>query len=371
MDIYDEIGVTRVINASGSMTFLGGSLMAPEVIEAMDRAARSFVRVDELMRWAGEEIARLTGAEAGQATTGSAGGILLAAAACLTGQDREKMQRLPDTTGMKNEFVVQKLHRISFDHAVRAAGGRLVEVGSREGTQPREIEAAIGAHTAAVFHVALDPQPTVPLAAVVEIAHGRGVPVIVDAAAELPPVENLHAFIEAGADLVIFSGGKQISGPNDSGILCGREDLIRAAAMQSFPNSGIGRPLKVGKEQIVGLVFALRRFAALDHDAEMRRWRALAEAMRDRLQGIEGLVADVAFPQRGARPLCIPKTRLQLDAEKLGRSVGQVLAELDQGSPAVVVSAEPRLGVIWLNPQHLLDGEEEVVVQRVREALGQ
>ena len=160
-------------------------------------------------------------------------------------------------------------------------------------------------------------------------------------------------------------------GPNDSGILCGRGDLIRAAAMQAFPNSGIGRPLKVGKEQIVGLVFALRRFAALDHDAEMRRWRGLAEAMRARLEGIDGLVADIAFPLRGARPLCIPRTRLQLDAEKLGKSVGQAVAELGRRSPTVAVSAEPGLGVIWLNPQHLLDGEEVVVARRVREVLGE
>ncbi len=267
--------------------------------------------------------------------------------------------------------MVQKLHRISFDHAVRAAGGRLVEVGSREGTELREIEAAIGETTAAVFHVALDPQPTVLLTKVAAVAHGRGAPVIVDAAAELPPVENLHGFFAEGADLVIFSGGKQISGPNDSGILCGRGDLIRAAAMQAFPNSGIGRPLKVGKEQIVGLVFALRRFAALDHDAEMRRWRGLAEAMRARLEGIDGLVADIAFPLRGARPLCIPRTRLQLDAEKLGKSVGQAVAELGRRSPTVAVSAEPGLGVIWLNPQHLLDGEEVVVARRVREVLGE
>ncbi len=364
--LYDEIGVTRVINASGSMTYLGGSLIAPEVLEKMNEAAGAFVVMEELMAWAGMEVARLTGAEAGMVTSGSAGGILLSCAACITGDDRQKMRHLPVVEG-KNEFEMQKHHRIGFDHAVGVAGGKIVEVGGEDGTELAQIEAALSEQTAAILHVVLDPQPTVPLQDVAKLAHARGIPVIVDAAAELPPVDNLHAFLAAGGDLVIFSGGKDISGPNDSGILCGRADLIKAARMQAFPNGPIGRPLKVSKEQIVGLVFALRRFKALDEGERMRRWQEKAEAMCAQLQGIAGVEAEVALPTRGGRPLVIPRTRLRIDEQLLGCTVNEIDEQLEQGTPAIAVSIASM--EIWLNPQHLADGEEEIVVRRVAEVL--
>ncbi len=367
--LYDEIGVTKVINASGSMTYLGGSLIAPEVLEKMNEAATSFVVMEELLDWAGAEIARLTRTEAGMVTSGSAGAILMACAACLTGNDRKRMRALPATDGHKNEFIIQKQHRISFDRGISAAGGALVEVGEASGTTPEHLEAAISERTAAVFYVALDPQPTVPLAQVAEIAHAHAVPVIVDAAAELPPVDNLHAFAQAGGDLVIFSGGKDIAGPNDTGILCGRADLVQAARAQAFPNGGIGRPLKVSKEQIVGLVFALRRFAALDQNARLKRWQALAAAMCEQLNGIPGVEVDVAFPARGARPLCIPRTRLRIDTAQLACDIEQIESELETGQPAIAILPEPAAHTIWLNPQHLADGEEKVVAQRVAEVL--
>ena len=364
--LYDEIGVTRVINASGSMTYLGGSLMAEEVLEKMREAAGAFVVMEELMDWAGREIAALTGAEAGMVTSGSAGGILLGCAACMTGADRGRMRALPHVEG-KNEFVMQKQHRIGFDHAVGVAGGRIVEVGRAEATTAADIEAAIGENTAGVLHVVLDPQPTVGLEEVAEIAHGKGVPVMVDAAAEVPPVDNLNAFLRAGGDLVIFSGGKDIAGPNDSGILCGRADLIAAAKAQAFPNGPLGRPLKVSKEQIVGLVFALKRFVGLDEGARMARWQRMAAAMCAGLEGIDGVEVGIDFPTYGARPLVIPRARLQVDEEVLGKTVAEIEAELEKGTPAVAVLPQP--GTIWLNPQHLEDGEEDIVVERVGEAL--
>ena len=367
MNIYDELGVTAVINASGSMTTLGGSLMAPEVLEAMNRAAEHFVRMDELVAWGGAELARITGAQAGHVTTGAAGGMLLAAAACLTGLDRRKMQQLPDTAGMKSDVVVQKLHRISFDHAVRAAGARLVEVGDESGTTPEALEEAITDQTAALLYVDKYPQPQIPLADAIAIAHRVGVPVILDVAAELPPGGNLRAFVQMGTDLVIFSGGKDIAGPNDSGILCGRQDLVRAAAIQAFPNSGIGRTCKVSKEQIVGLVYALRRWAAMDHEARIATWRRLSERMCAALAGIDGVNAEVAFATQGARPLVIPKARVTLD-EGLAQP-GQVASMLMQGEPAIAVSVEPGIRALWLNPQHLDEGQADVVAARVREIL--
>ncbi len=371
MDIYAELGVTRVINASGSMTVLGGSLMAPDVIAAMNRAAAAFVDMFALMAWAGREIAALTGAEAGLVTSGTAGGMLLAAAACLTRGDRQRMARLPDTAGMPNQIVVQRVHRISFDQALRTAGAVLVEVGGATGATAAELAAAIGASTVAIFYVVLDPRPALPLAEVVRIGRQRGVPVIVDAAAELPPVANLRAFVEAGADLVLFSGGKQIGGPNDTGILCGRRELVAAAAAQAFPNNGIGRPLKVSKEQIVGLIYALRRFVRLDWQAEMARWEGMASRMCAQLAGLAGVHAEVAYATVGGRPLCIPRARVVVQPGDGRPEVEAAAAALRHGTPAIAVGVEPSARALWLNPQHLLDGEEDVVARRVRQVLSQ
>jgi D-glucosaminate-6-phosphate ammonia-lyase len=369
MSIYDEIGIPRVINAAGSMTYLGGSLIAPEVLEAMKSAAGSFVFIEDLLAWASKEIAAQTSADAGLVTTGTTGGLVLATAACLTGMDRQRMRQLPAVDGGKNKVIMQKQHRISFDHAVRLAGGQIVEVGSKEKTQAADIAEAIDDCTAAILHVVLDPQPSVPLAEVVEIAHARDVPVIVDAAAELPPVSNLHAFIEQGADLVVFSGGKAISGPNDTGILCGRQELIEAATAQAFPNAGIGRALKVSKEQIVGLVYALRRFSQIDFEAEMRHWQELAQRMSDGLQGLECAQAEVALSTRGARPTIIPRVRVVVDVEKLGKSFAQIDTELERGQPAMAITMQPRQNELWLSPQHLQEGEEAIAAARLRQVL--
>jgi L-seryl-tRNA(Ser) seleniumtransferase len=365
--IYEEIGLRPVINASGSMTYLGGSLMAPDVVEAMERAARQFVFIEELITWAGGEVARLAGVPAAHITTGSAGGLLLATAACLTGLDRRRMLQLPDTQGGPNEVVVQRRHRISFDQAVRTAGARLIEAGDGTGCTTAQLQAALGPQTAAVLYVDLYPTPSLTLAEVVQLAHARGVPVIVDAAAELPPAANLNAFVHEGADLVVFSGGKDIAGPNDSGILCGRADLVQAAAMQSFPNAGIGRPLKVSKEQIIGLVWALRRWTRLDHDERRRQWQARAEHLVQTLQGVPGVQVEVALPTSGPRPLIVPKVKVTwADASLTAEAAADALAA---GNPAVVVAEDPRNRALWLNPQHLEPGQEHLVADAVRRLL--
>jgi D-glucosaminate-6-phosphate ammonia-lyase len=368
VSLYQEIGLRRVLNASGSMTYLGGSLIHPEVVAKMAEAARGFVVMEELAAWAGQEIARLTGTEAGLVTTGTAGGILLSTAAVLTGGDRAKMRALPQT-GERSEVVAQRTHLIGWEFSIRVAGARVMEVGDDNGATRDQLSSAIGPQTAAVFYVERAPTPSLPLAEVVEIAHAAGVPVIVDAAAELPPVSNLNAFYAAGADIVLFSGGKQISGPNDTGILCGRAEWVEAARAQAFPNGGIGRPLKVSKEQIVGLVYALRRFAEQDEAATMARWQGMAERMREALADVPGVDASVDFPTGGGRPLVIPRTRLALDEEVVGRTIRELDDALEGGDPVVTVFADVAGGAIWLNPQHLEDGEEDEVAQIVRAAL--
>ena len=298
MGIYDELGVRTVINASGTLTRLGGSRMAPEVLAAMAEAA-AVVRPDRRLAGAGRRGHRRDHRRRGRLRRHRRGRrARLGVAACVAGMDVAAMDRLPDTTGLQNEVVVQRGHRNAYDHAIRAAGVRMVEVGylgypGAGGTCPWQIDAAITERTAAVACPILDTPGTVPLPEVCEIAHARGVPVIVDAAAELPPRANLRRFIAEGADLVAFSGGKAIGGPQASGILAGRADLIASVALQhqdmdvrpetwswrrrcwttgrlaGVPHQGFGRSMKVGREEIVGLIVALRRFVAGSDEADL------------------------------------------------------------------------------------------------------
>ncbi|MEE3215142.1 MAG: L-seryl-tRNA selenium transferase, partial [Pseudomonadota bacterium] len=294
-NVYDRLGVRTIINASGPATRLSGSIMLPEAAQAMKEASQYCVDIAELQGRACEIIADITGAEAGYVTSGAAAGLLLGTAACVTGLNPDKMNRLPDTSGMKNEVIMARSHRNFYDHAVRSVGIRLVEVGISDrfsgagvrDTEPWEIAAAITEQTAAICYVAYE-HTEPPLTEVVRVAGVAGVPVIVDAAGQLPPASNLRRFIADGADLVVFSGGKALRGPQSSGILCGRRDLISAAALQHLdldiyweqwnpptalidkdelpgaPHHGIGRPCKVGKEEIVGLLTALQLFAQED-----------------------------------------------------------------------------------------------------------
>jgi len=373
MDVYDRLGVRKVVNAAGTLTSLGGSLMESETIEAMNEAAKSFVYMDDLMKKAGEIIAEVTGAEAGLVTSGAAASLTLAAAACMTGKDSAKISKLPDTTGMRNEIIIQKLHRNVYDRCLRASGAKLVEVGDTSETKIREIEEAINEKTAAIIYYVFDPRPGVfPLEEVIKIGRTHGVPVIVDAAAEVPPPENLRRFIVMGADLVLFSGGKQILGPNDSGILCGRRELIEAASLNAFPHADcIGRSMKIGKEQIVGLVTALERYVKKDHDAEMNRWIKTANYIAEQLNTIPHVESHVIVPQSGPRPLCIPKAEVRFDEEALGVSTSDIVKQLREGNPAVEVTSIRDKPMIHINPQCLTDGQERIVVERLKGILKQ
>src|SRR5215218_6757721 len=331
MGVYEELGLRTVINASGTLTRLGGSRMVPEVLAAMAEAAAAFVPLDDLQARAGEIIAEVTGAEAGYVVTGAAAGLSLGVAACVAGMDVAAMDRLPDTTGLQDEVVVQRGHRNAYDHAIRAAGVRMVEVGylgypGAGGTHSWQLAAAINERTAAVACPILDTPGTVPLPEVCQIAHERGNPVIVDAAAELPPRANLRRFITEGADLVVFSGGKAIGGPQASGILAGRSDLIASVALQhqdmdvradtwnkrsllsegqvrGVPHQGFGRSMKVGREEIVGLITALRRYAAGSDGADAACWSGLLDRIAELVGEIPGVTLSKAFNPRKPIPL--------------------------------------------------------------------
>jgi D-glucosaminate-6-phosphate ammonia-lyase len=302
MSIYDDWGLSTIINASGSVTRLGGAPMPEEVLTAFCQAAGEAVPLDQLQARASQYISEVTGAEAALVTAGAAAALLLGTAAILTGNHPHRMEQLPCCDGFPHEIIVAREQRNGYDHAVRAAGAKLVEVGFHEmvagagvrRAEPWEFEAVIGPATAGILYVLTsDSQP--PLEAVVAVARKHGIPVIVDAAGELPPRANLRNILAMGPDLVCFSGGKAIRGPQSTGILCGHRELISTAALQmldlddhpelweppvelidrsrivGMPRHGIGRAMKVSKEQIVALLTALRLFQSGAYDEELPR----------------------------------------------------------------------------------------------------
>jgi L-seryl-tRNA(Ser) seleniumtransferase len=370
MHIYERWGVRRVINAVGNLTILGGSVMSPQVVEAMAEASESFVDLKQFMEIAHRRVAELAGVEAAFVSSGAAAGVALATAACVTGKDPAKAARLPDTVGMKNEMVIHRRHRNGFDHSIRMVGVKMVEVGLNWYVSPWELESAINDQTAAVaYFMWEDARETLPLEKVVEIAHRHDVPVIVDAAAELPPAANLSRFNQMGADLVVFSGGKHICGPQTTGLVLGKKDLVEACALNSNPGFSLGRPFKVSKEALAGMVRALELYMERDFDAEMRRWQDMTGYWLDELSDIPHVRLRMALPgESPVRPRSCPRVRVELDEEKLGKTKAQVVEALWEGEPSISVDGQC-FGGINLSPQVLTDGEEKVVARRMREVL--
>ncbi|MCS7025842.1 MAG: aminotransferase class V-fold PLP-dependent enzyme [Bryobacteraceae bacterium] len=393
MSIYDSFGVRTLINAKGPSTRLSGGFLDPEVLAAMSDAAQYCVDMAELQAAASREIAQVTGAEAGLVTAGAAAGLLLGTAACIAGLDPAKMGRLPDTRGMKNEVIMVRSQRNFYDHAIRGAGAQIVEVGLPDrfagagvrDAETWEIDAAITERTAAVVYVAGGAaQP--PLQEVAGVARAKNVPVLVDAAAQLPPASNLRRFLAEGADLVAFSGGKAIGGPQASGILAGKRDLIMSAALQQLdldvyweqwappaslidkqrlpglPQHGIGRPCKVGKETIIGLLVALRKFVA---EPEEKRSQRLGNFIARLHAALEG----VAHAQLHVTGGLVPKLELHLSPEAPLKAL-ELCLQLEQGNPSVHADASRvRSGVIVFHPWCLKEADPERIAARVKQLL--
>ena len=365
---YRRLGVTPIVNASGSVTRLGGTRTRPEVLEQMAGTARVMVNIDELNVKAGEEIARLTGAEAGLVTSGAAGGLVLQAAACIAGSNPAMMHRLPETDGMKNEIIIQTMHRFPYDHAYRAAGARIVEVGNYLYSHPWELEGAINERTAAVAYLCapFTSRRMLPLAQVCEIAHAHNVPVIVDAASMLPPRDNLHRYLRDGADMVQFSGGKGVRGPQGTGILCGRADLIEAARANGSPAQFMGRGMKVAKEEIVGLVTALAMFVDEDEASEMAFYRGLAQRVVDSLVEVPDL--GVSLRHDGIDYL-LPTAVLNFSGDWSGPTARDVAAALQQGDPPIFLQQLGPPDELMVDPLNLTEAETDIVIRRLREVL--
>ncbi|MBM4073251.1 MAG: aminotransferase class V-fold PLP-dependent enzyme [Planctomycetes bacterium] len=395
MSVYEEWGLRPIINASGAVTRLGGAPMPSAVLDAFRAAALECVPLDELQGAASRYIAEVTGAEAGLVASGAAAALTMGTAAILARFDLGRMEKLPFTDGFPNEMVMAREQRNGYDHAVRAAGARLVEVGFHEivaGAGVRraetwEYEAAFGPNTAGVLYV-YDGMP--PLAELVKCAHAHNLPVLVDAAGELPPRSNLRDILATGADLVAFSGGKSIRGPQATGILCGKRDLIASALVQmldmddhfelweppanlidkkrwkGFPRHGIGRGFKVAKEQIVALLTALKLFVSGAYDQElpvMRRWLDKVAA------ALEGLPVrcHVNVPADGQS---LPILYITLDEKALGRSAIEVCRRLRQGKPSVQVGhGMLHESKLYVNPLNLNEERAAVLARRLREEL--
>ncbi len=370
-EVYARLGVTPVINAQSWVTMLGGSLMRPEVLRAMQEASTSFVEMNELNEAAGRVVARACGAEAGMVTSGAAAGNLLMAAACMTGLDDEAIDRLPDASGMKNEILLFKGARNHYDKSFETAGARMVEYGTDDEASTEDLESALGDQTAAVAWIEA-PFMKYPFAIEdgIATANAAGVPFIVDAAAEVPPIENLTRYTKLGADMVTFSGGKGIGGPQDTGLLAASRDLIAAAMRNALshgsPRAPIGRPAKVSKEAIAGLATALELFLESDHARTWAGWRARAEHIVDRLAGAPGLkvVLEDGDPNRQG-----PQAVIYFEDDWTGPSADEVRAALEQGSPPIYVGRGGYHGEINVVMVNVQPGEERVIADRLEALL--
>ncbi len=364
--IYEELNLRPFINAAGTYTSLSACIMPREVVAAMDEASRQHVSIPELQTAAGDRIASLVGAgaEAALITAGCADALTHATAACVCGTDEEKIRRVPDTAGMKNEVIFQKSHRFSFDHAIRNVGVKIVEIETEE-----ELWSAINDRTAMLFFLdRADNEGRIKREEFARIAHQAGIPSLIDAAASLPPAENLSAFSEMGYDLVAFSGGKGLRGPQCSGLLLGRKDLIEAAFLNGSPHAdSVGRPAKVGKEEVVGLMTAVELYVKKDHDAEWVDWERQVSFIASAVSGIRGVHAEQFVPESVAR---VPHLAITWDPDAVRTTREGFANALREGEPRIEVRPsppdEPRLEVaVWM----LQPGEYQIVARRCAEVV--
>ncbi|HZE96720.1 MAG TPA: aminotransferase class V-fold PLP-dependent enzyme [Planctomycetota bacterium] len=358
-DVYQELGIRPLINAAGTYTYLSASRMPREVVEAVESASRHYVHLNELHSAVGKRIATLVGAEAALVTAGAASALLLGTAACLAGKDKEKIQRLPDTTGMKNEVVIPKAHRNGYDHAVRATGARLVEVGTLA-----DAERAVTERTAMLLYFNVHgPEGPIKVEEFAALAKKREVPSLIDAAADIPPVSNYSRFLKMGYDLATFSGGKVLRGPQCSGFLLGRKDLVEAAAANNSPQTdAIGRTNKVGKEEIVGVWAALEHFLKQDPDARWREWERRCAAITRSLAGLAAVKAETFVPELAN---AVPHLKVTWTGAP---TPADAVRQLREGEPRIEIRASLADGLeigVWM----LEAGEDEIVGRRLAEVL--
>jgi D-glucosaminate-6-phosphate ammonia-lyase len=363
-DYFRELGVRPFINAAGTYTAMTASLMLPEVMDAINYASRHYVMLDELQDKVGERIAELVHCEAAMVTSGAASALTLGTAAVLTGTDRQKIVDLPNLAGMKSEVIIQKSHRFGYDHAVRNCGVRLVEVETRE-----DLEKAVSEKTAMmIFYNNNNKEGRIQDEEFAQLGKKHGVPTFNDAAADVPPVENLWKYTKMGFDLVTFSGGKGLRGPQSAGLLLGRKDLIAAARLNAPPNgNAVGRGMKVNKEEVVGMLAALETYLRKDHAQEQREFEKRAETIRSGAAAVPGVKAEIFVPEVANH---VPHVRISWDAATGSAKptmAADLVKALRDGEPSIGTRAENEtivIGVWMMRP-----GEDKIVARRLREVL--
>lgn len=360
-DYLNELGVRPFINAAGTYTAMTASLMLPEVMDAITYASKHYVMLDELHDKVGERIAGRLRCEAAMVTSGAAAALTLGTAGVLTGTDRQKIIDLPDLTGMKSEVIIQKSHRFGYDHAVRNCGVRLVEVETRE-----DLERAVSEKTAMmIFYNNNNKVGRIQDEEFVQLGKKHAIPTLNDAAADVPPVENLWKYTAMGFDLVAFSGGKGLRGPQSAGLLLGRKDLIAAARLNAPPNGNtIGRGMKVNKEEMLGMLAALETYLGKDHAREQRDFERRAETIRASAAAVPGVKAEVFVPDVANH---VPHVRISWDAAAAGITAADVVKALRDGEPSIGTRSDEEsvvVGVWMMRP-----GEEKIVARRLRQVL--
>ncbi len=366
-DFFRELGVRTFINAAGTYTLLSASLMLPDVDAAMSYATKRFVEINELQEAAGKRIAELIGCEAAMVTSGAAAALTIGTAACITGANLKYISQIPDLTGLKSEVIIQRSHRFLYDHAIRNCGVRFIEIETVS-----ELENAISENTAMMlFFNDNESKGKIIAEEFIAIAKKHGIPTFNDAAADVPPTKNLSKYTGMGFDLVTFSGGKGMRGPQNAGLLLGRKDLIQAALLNSAPNGdSIGRGCKATKETILGMLVAVEMYLKRDEEAEAKEWERRTKLLADSLRDIQAVDVEIFIPPIANH---VPHLKLTWDQEGLGVSADDIRQRLREGSVSIeaipVYSYEPsgkgeeiRLGV-WM----MQSGEAEVVAQRLRE----
>ena len=372
--IYKELGATPVINAIGSVTMLGGSTPVPEVKEAMERANSAYIPLMELEEKAGQAIARMLDVPAAYITSGAGCALTLATAAFMAGDDDDKIQQLPDTLGMKNEILIQTRQRYWYDRCLMLAGAKLVEFGTEEKTTGEALEKAIGSNTAAVHYYAVEQSPdpnALSLSETIEIAHAHGVPVMVDAAGQIYPLELLGKYVRMGADFQCIAA-KYLGSPQSTGLALGTEETIHKLSLQSFASyegrriRGIGRPQKVDRQEMVGAVAAVKRWVTLNHEDRLEDAERRSESIIALLKGVPGLKAQLITNITGHQPFGV---NLEFDAAATGMTAQVVVDKLKAGDPPIWTRVRPGEDKITIHVFGLSAGEEKVVGERIAELL--
>lgn len=364
MTIFKRLGLKEVINASGKMTALGGSTVSEEVAQTLKEASQNYVDIDEIMALTGRVIAEVTGAEDGCPTTGAAAGIAISTAAVIAGENLTHIERIPNTDGLKNEIIVQKGQQIHFgasiEQMISLGGGKVIEVGQANKVEEEHIEGAINERTAAIIYIKSHhaiQKGMQSIETMIKIAKKYRIPFMIDAAAE----DDFKKYIAMDADIVIYSGGKALEGPT-SGFICGKQTFMKACRKQY---KGIGRPMKIGKEGMAGLMVALKQYA--DKDANVEGQLSKMNKLCEDLNEVSGLTCTIKQDEAGRE---IYRANIEVDSEQAGMDAETLLRKLESGNPAIFLRHHyVNIGILSVDPRPLFKGQEDVIAEQIKKIL--